>query len=187
MKKIVILLILLCVFSTCSNQIEDYKKNNIPSPEEQEYQYLKSQGLIEDYEEHDEDYDDLNIEGEEDKETPKRIIKKNNASQKYFINGVITRDVLENYLSRSITMSGLLTDFDNQFEENAGMINNIGAKFLGRSILLWGNEHTFLNKTSEAKEKIKYLLRSFNPNSSKTQKGISTFSTSVVTISNIPA
>ena len=57
----------------------------------------------------------------------------------YAFDGTISRPVLENYLSRSITMQGLLTGQGN-FDDNLRMIRHIGAKFIGRSVCLWGHE-----------------------------------------------
>ena len=55
----------------------------------------------------------------------------------YQFDGKIGRDVLENYLSRSITMLDLLTGHGN-VDDNIRMLKNIGAKFAGRTIYLWG-------------------------------------------------
>ena len=61
--------------------------------------------------------------------------------------GGISRPVLENYLSRSATMSEFLTvdPFCNDGnyadkEKDIELIKNIGAKFIGRSIYRWGGE-----------------------------------------------
>lgn len=55
----------------------------------------------------------------------------------YAFDGRISREVLENYLSRAITQMGL-TD-SAQRAEDIRMLKNVGAKFIGRSALLWGN------------------------------------------------
>ena len=57
----------------------------------------------------------------------------------YEFDGKISRPVLENYLSRSITMLDLLTGKGN-VDDNIRMLRNTGAKFAGRSIYLWGGE-----------------------------------------------
>ncbi|MDB5108901.1 MAG: hypothetical protein JWR67_15, partial [Mucilaginibacter sp.] len=49
-------------------------------------------------------------------------------SRDYKFKNKISRQVLENYLDRSITMQNLLTDQQN-FDDNLRMIKNIGAKF----------------------------------------------------------
>lgn len=61
----------------------------------------------------------------------------------YKFNRTISRPVLENYLSRAITMQGLLTGQGN-FEDNLRMIKSIGAKFIGRSVCQWGKEQELL-------------------------------------------
>jgi hypothetical protein len=57
----------------------------------------------------------------------------------YHLDGKISREVLENYLSRSITMEGLLTG-KGDLEDNIRMLKSTGAKFIGRSLCLWGGE-----------------------------------------------
>ncbi len=62
-------------------------------------------------------------------------------------NGSMSRTVLESYLSRSITQSEYLTNegpyndapYTNPADDNR-MLKNIGAKFIGRSIYMWGSE-----------------------------------------------
>lgn len=61
----------------------------------------------------------------------------------YKFNRTISRAVLENYLSRAITMQGLLTGQGN-FEDNLRMIKSTGAKFIGRSVCQWGKEQELL-------------------------------------------
>jgi len=51
----------------------------------------------------------------------------------------ISRSVLERYLSRSISMEGLLNG-RGDFEDNARMLKSTGAKFVGRALCLWGGE-----------------------------------------------
>ena len=58
------------------------------------------------------------------------------------LNGPVSREVLENYLSRAVTEMALLHS-DVELTENIRMLKNIGAKFIGRSIFCWGGE-TFL-------------------------------------------
>ena len=79
--------------------------------------------------------------------------KENNKDEKsYYFDSNISRDVLENYLSRSFTYSELLTvdpycndgrypDKDKDIE----LIKNTNAKFIGRSIYRWGNEDVLNN------------------------------------------
>ena len=60
----------------------------------------------------------------------------------YRFDGTISRAVLENYLSRSISMEGLLNG-RGDFDDNLRMLKHIGAKFIGRSLCLWGREAEF--------------------------------------------
>jgi hypothetical protein len=61
------------------------------------------------------------------------------ARRDYRFDGKLSREVLENYLSRSITMTELYRSPGNQ-EDDIRMLQNIGAKFAGRTIYLWGGE-----------------------------------------------
>ncbi len=69
----------------------------------------------------------------------------------YKFNRTISRPVLENYLSRAITMQGLLTGQGN-FEDNLRMIKSIGAKFIGRSVCQWGKEQELLKNLEVEKQ-----------------------------------
>lgn len=57
----------------------------------------------------------------------------------YEFDGSISREMLENYLSRSITFLDLLGGRGN-VDDNIRMLKNTGAKFAGRVILRWGGE-----------------------------------------------
>ncbi len=61
----------------------------------------------------------------------------------------ISREVLENYLSRAITMEGLLNG-RGDLEDNVRMLKAIGAKFIGRSLCLWGGEANLLQNLERA-------------------------------------
>ena len=64
----------------------------------------------------------------------------------YSFYGSISRKVLENYLSRSITMSDMFMPMGEPYlEENIRMLTNIGAKFVGRTILVWASESQITN------------------------------------------
>jgi len=65
--------------------------------------------------------------------------------------GMISRTVLENYLSRSITMAEMLEGRE-YLEDQLRMIANIGAKFIGRAIYTWGKEHTLAYKFRRSAE-----------------------------------
>ncbi len=61
--------------------------------------------------------------------------------------GTISRQVLENYLDRSVTMAYFLVtgtpERNRQYpyrEDDIRLIKNVGAKFIGRAIYRWGGE-----------------------------------------------
>ncbi|MBQ6087723.1 MAG: hypothetical protein IJK96_06670 [Bacteroidales bacterium] len=68
-----------------------------------------------------------------------------------FSGGTISREVLDNYLSRAVTQSGYLfseglpADSYYGTEDDARMLLNIGAKFIGRSIYVWMRAELFNN------------------------------------------
>ena len=57
----------------------------------------------------------------------------------YAFDGSISREVLDNYLSRAITFMDLLSGRGNT-EDNIRMLTNVGAKFAGRVLYRWGGE-----------------------------------------------
>ena len=61
------------------------------------------------------------------------------AAQDYRFDGPVSREVLENYLARSITFLDLLTE-KGDFDDNLRLLENVGAKFVGRSAYRWGGE-----------------------------------------------
>lgn len=69
----------------------------------------------------------------------------------YRFDGEISRGVLENYLSRSITMLDLLTGHGN-VDDNIRMLKNVGAKFAGRTIYLWGGESQLPTRLAAARQ-----------------------------------
>ncbi len=57
---------------------------------------------------------------------------------RYEINGSISEEVLNNYLSRAITQGELCHAIDDaDFYENIRMLRNVGAKFIGRAAFVW--------------------------------------------------
>lgn len=66
----------------------------------------------------------------------------------YAFDGQISREILENYLSRSITFTELLHDDLSQPRNSRGvdphdnirLIIDCGAKFIGRAVMVWGRE-----------------------------------------------
>jgi hypothetical protein len=75
------------------------------------------------------------------------------APRDYRFDGTISREVLENYLSRSITMEGLLNG-RGDLDDNVRMLKSTGAKFIGRSLCLWGGEANLLSNLERAKNQI---------------------------------
>ncbi|MDP9041773.1 MAG: hypothetical protein M3N30_07310 [Bacteroidota bacterium] len=79
------------------------------------------------------------------------LLKGQNKSYQFDGNG-ISREVLENYLERAITMVYLLiperpegNSFYPYRADDTRMLKNIGAKFIGRSIYRWGGEKLLNN------------------------------------------
>ncbi|MEI6970840.1 MAG: hypothetical protein WCL44_04920, partial [bacterium] len=64
----------------------------------------------------------------------------------YAFDGKISREVLENYLSRAITMMR-----HGNTEDNNRMLLNIGAKFIGRVAGCWGGESSLPQQLEELK------------------------------------
>ncbi|HTL55444.1 MAG TPA: hypothetical protein VL361_07175 [Candidatus Limnocylindrales bacterium] len=75
----------------------------------------------------------------------------------YHFDGTISREVLENYLSRAITMEGLLNG-RGDLNDNVRMLKSIGAKFIGRSLCLWGGEANLLANLERAKRQVPQVL-----------------------------
>jgi hypothetical protein len=75
----------------------------------------------------------------------------------YHFDSSISRAVLENYLSRSTSMEGLLNGRGN-LNDNIRMLHHTGAKFIGRSICLWGREAQLLDNFARAREQVPKVL-----------------------------
>lgn len=75
----------------------------------------------------------------------------------YRFDGTITRAVLENYLARSITMEGLLNG-RGDLEDHTRMLKAVGAKFIGRSLCLWGGEGNLMKNLERAKQQSAQVL-----------------------------
>jgi len=71
----------------------------------------------------------------------------------YDFRQTISRDVLDNYLSRAISMEGLLNG-RGDLDDNIRMLGAVGAKYIGRSICLWGGEANLLQNLQRAKEQL---------------------------------
>jgi hypothetical protein len=75
----------------------------------------------------------------------------------YRFDKTISREVLDNYLSRAISMEGLLNG-KGDFGDNIRMLKNIGAKFIGRSLCLWAGEANLLRNLERAKQQVPKVL-----------------------------
>jgi len=75
----------------------------------------------------------------------------------YGFDATISRDVLENFLARSISMEGLLNG-RGDLGDNIRMLRDIGAKFIGRSLCLWAREANFLINLERAREQAPKVL-----------------------------
>jgi len=79
--------------------------------------------------------------------------------QNYHFDGTISRAVLEHYLDRSISMEGLLNG-RGDLDDNIRMLDHTGAKFIGRSICLWGGEGKLLANFERARVEVPKVLAS---------------------------
>src|SRR6202030_3742581 len=75
----------------------------------------------------------------------------------YQFDGTISREVLENYLSRSVSMEGLLNG-RGDLKDNTRMLKGEGAKYIGRALCLWGAERDFTNNVERARKEIPEVL-----------------------------
>jgi hypothetical protein len=75
----------------------------------------------------------------------------------YRFDKTISREVLQNYLSRSISMEGVFNG-KGDFEDNIRMLKSIGAKYIGRSLCLWNGEANFLHNIERAKQQVPKAL-----------------------------
>jgi hypothetical protein len=82
----------------------------------------------------------------------------NDYHRDYHFDGTMSREVLDNYLSRSITMEGLLNG-RGDLDDNIRMLKSTGAKFIGRSICLWGGEDHLLENFERAAREIPPVLK----------------------------
>lgn len=72
-------------------------------------------------------------------------------SERFRFDGTISRPVLESYLSRAITMEGMLNGRGN-LEDDIRMLKRVGAKLVGRSLCLWGGEARLMENLARARE-----------------------------------
>lgn len=71
----------------------------------------------------------------------------------YRFDRTISREVLENYLDRAISMEGLLNG-RGDLDDNIRMLKHTGAKFIGRALCLWAGEAHLLGDFERAKGQI---------------------------------
>jgi alpha-L-fucosidase 2 len=74
-------------------------------------------------------------------------------ARNYRFDGTMSREVLENYLSRSISVEGVLNG-RGDLDDNIRMLKQTGAKFIGRSLCLWGGEANLLANLDRAKKQV---------------------------------
>src|SRR5512135_613030 len=84
---------------------------------------------------------------------PRPLAPATSQPAKYEFDRTISREVLENYLSRAITMEGLLNG-RGDLDDNIRMLKSVGAKFIGRSLCLWGGEASILRNLERAKQQV---------------------------------
>ena len=71
----------------------------------------------------------------------------------YKFKRTISREVLGNYLSRAISIEGLLNG-RGDLNDNIRMLHSVGAKYIGRSICLWGGEAKLLENFDRVKQQL---------------------------------
>jgi len=71
----------------------------------------------------------------------------------YKFKNKISREVLENYLNRSISLQNLLCGRESaNFDDNLRMIKNMGVKLIGRAVCQWGRENEIAKNLVMEKE-----------------------------------
>ncbi|MHC4517963.1 MAG: hypothetical protein ACYTAS_05195 [Planctomycetota bacterium] len=75
---------------------------------------------------------------------------KGDASRSYQFDRAISRPVLENYLSRAITMAEVLHGIGD-VDDNVRMLKDVGVKFCGRAVYRWGGEAALEDLLARAK------------------------------------
>jgi hypothetical protein len=75
----------------------------------------------------------------------------------YYFDGTISREVLERFLARSISVEGVFNGRGN-LEDNIRMFKSIGVKYAGRSLCLWGAENNFLANIERARQQVPKAL-----------------------------
>ncbi len=75
----------------------------------------------------------------------------------YYFDGTISREVLEKYLARSISVEGVFNG-RGDLDDNIRMLKSIGVKYAGRSLCLWGAENNFLANLERARPQVPKAL-----------------------------
>src|SRR5437667_11084862 len=90
---------------------------------------------------------------------PARAVETNSTLRPggFQFDGKISRPVLENYLSRSICIEGMLNG-RGPLVDDIRMITNCGAKYIARALCLWGAENNFLANLKRAREEVPPVL-----------------------------
>ncbi len=74
-------------------------------------------------------------------------------TNRYQFDRTISRPVLENYLARAISVEGVFNG-RGDLDDNIRMLKELGVKYAGRSLCLWGAEHDFLANLERAKREV---------------------------------
>src|SRR4051812_2672361 len=74
-------------------------------------------------------------------------------TNRYQFDRTISRPVLENYLARAISVEGVFNG-RGDLDDNIRMLKELGVKYAGRSLCLWGAEHDFLANLERAKQQV---------------------------------
>lgn len=94
----------------------------------------------------------MNRNGEEGKS-----VESNKDTRNYAFDGSISKEVLNNYLSRAVTHGGLSASYPERatwsFDEDLRMLTNIGVKFIGRACVAWGAPPDIEAHFRQAKER----------------------------------
>ncbi len=75
------------------------------------------------------------------------------AASRYKFDGSMSREVLEAYLSRAVSVEGVFNG-RGDLTDNIRRVKSTGAKFIGRSLCLWAGEANLLKNLERAKEQV---------------------------------
>jgi hypothetical protein len=82
-----------------------------------------------------------------------RLAQQGGLPRNYQFDKTMSREVLENYLSRAISMEGLLNG-KGDLDDNIRMLKDTGAKFIGRALCLWAGEANLMENLERAKKQV---------------------------------